>query len=212
MQAIDLLVNGTTKITLTEYIIVFGAANLIIAQFPHFHSIRFINQSSTICTLSFSLIAVVMSIYAGRSPQQFQQWHFQAGAWGLFIISPCYLHCNLVLWFPVNFLVRSFLCAGALRSKLVPVQLAMSLGTFCGCHVHPGRFLERLLCTGYTQDTKPDYTVVGDPIDKLFGIFNGLGVPQVSPNQDTTSHNLGHWAVFCLAPAASALQKYQRFL
>ena len=66
VQAIDEAVRGTTSVTLTEYIIVFGCANLILAQCPHFHAIRYINAVATVCTISFSIIAVVMSIYSGE--------------------------------------------------------------------------------------------------------------------------------------------------
>ncbi len=64
-QAVDVLVRGETSVTLTEYIIVFGCANLILAQCPHFHAIRYINAVATVCTISFSIIAVAMSIYDG---------------------------------------------------------------------------------------------------------------------------------------------------
>ena len=60
-----MLARGETSVTLSEYIVVFGAVNLLIAQCPNFHSIRFVNQCSTFCTISFSIIAVAMSIYAG---------------------------------------------------------------------------------------------------------------------------------------------------
>ena len=63
-----MLIRGETSVTLTEYIIVFGAANLILAQCPHFHAIRYINAVATVCTICFSLIAVAMSIYDGKSP------------------------------------------------------------------------------------------------------------------------------------------------
>lgn len=66
VQAIDEAVRGTTPVTLTEYIIVFGCANLILAQCPHFHAIRYINAVATVCTISFSIIAVVMSVYSGE--------------------------------------------------------------------------------------------------------------------------------------------------
>ncbi|BDA51000.1 GABA transporter 1 [Coccomyxa sp. Obi] len=67
IKAIDVLARGETPVTLTEYIVLFGGVNLLLAQCPNFHSIRFINQSSTFCTISFSLIAVAMSIYAGTT-------------------------------------------------------------------------------------------------------------------------------------------------
>ena len=66
IQAVDVLVRGETSVTLTEYIIVFGCANLILAQCPHFHAIRYINAVATVCTISFAIIAVVMSIYSGK--------------------------------------------------------------------------------------------------------------------------------------------------
>ena len=60
-----MLVQGSSSVTLTEYIIVFGAFNLIVSQFPHFHSLRFINTIATFSTISFSIIAVGLSLYAG---------------------------------------------------------------------------------------------------------------------------------------------------
>ena len=67
-QAVDVLIRGETSVTLTEYIIVFGCANLLLAQCPHFHAIRYINAVATVCTISFSIIAVAMSIYDGEHP------------------------------------------------------------------------------------------------------------------------------------------------
>lgn len=64
-QAIDVLVRGDTPVTLTEYIVIFGAINLVIAQCPNVHSIRFVNQCSTFCTICFSIIAVALSLYSG---------------------------------------------------------------------------------------------------------------------------------------------------
>ena len=55
--------------TLTEYIIVFGCCNLLLAQCPHFHAIRYINAVATVCTICFSIIAVAMSIYDGEQPR-----------------------------------------------------------------------------------------------------------------------------------------------
>ncbi len=66
-QAVDVAIRGTTDVTLTEYIIVFGCANLLLSQCPHFHAIRYINAVATVCTISFSIIAVCMSIYNGVS-------------------------------------------------------------------------------------------------------------------------------------------------
>ena len=66
-QAVDVAVRGTTDVTLTEYIVVFGCANLLLSQCPHFHAIRYINAVATVCTISFSIIAVCMSIYNGAS-------------------------------------------------------------------------------------------------------------------------------------------------
>ena len=65
VQAVDVLVRGETSVTLTEYIIVFGAANLLLCQCPHFHALRYINTMATFCTISFSIIAVCLSIYSG---------------------------------------------------------------------------------------------------------------------------------------------------
>ena len=70
-QAIDVLARGETPVTLTQYILVFGAVNLILAQCPNFHSIRFVNQTATVCTISFSIIAVALSLYSGESLQVF---------------------------------------------------------------------------------------------------------------------------------------------
>ncbi len=68
-QAIDVLARGETPVTLTQYILVFGAVNLILAQCPNFHSIRFVNQTATFCTISFSIIAVALSLYSGEPLQ-----------------------------------------------------------------------------------------------------------------------------------------------
>ncbi|CAK0786011.1 hypothetical protein CVIRNUC_009224 [Coccomyxa viridis] len=67
MKAVDVAIRGTTDVTLTEYIIVFGCANLLLSQCPHFHAIRYINAVATVCTISFSIIAVCMSIYNGTT-------------------------------------------------------------------------------------------------------------------------------------------------
>ena len=81
MQAVDVLVRGETSVTLTEYIIVFGCANLILAQCPHFHAIRYINAVATVCTISFAIIAVAMSLYSGKAPQRKIQMLVRGKLW-----------------------------------------------------------------------------------------------------------------------------------
>lgn len=47
-------------------IITFGFFQFLMSQLPDLHSLRFLNCVSNICTLTFSAIAVGMSIHAGQ--------------------------------------------------------------------------------------------------------------------------------------------------
>ena len=66
-QALSVIATGGSALTLTEWIIVFMVFNLLIAQYPHMHSLRFVNLAATLSTISFSAIAVGLSIYSGAS-------------------------------------------------------------------------------------------------------------------------------------------------
>ena len=67
-QALSVIATGGSALTLTEWIIVFMVFNLIIAQYPHMHSLRFVNSAATFSTISFSAIAVGLSLYSGALP------------------------------------------------------------------------------------------------------------------------------------------------
>ncbi|KAK9810303.1 hypothetical protein WJX72_008303 [[Myrmecia] bisecta] len=66
MKAVNVICRPDNVVPLPYYIIVFGAVNLVLSQCPHMHSIRFINQLATFCTISFATVAVGLSAYAGN--------------------------------------------------------------------------------------------------------------------------------------------------
>ena len=72
-QALSVIATGGSVLTLTEWIIVFMVFNLLIAQYPHMHSLRFVNSAATFSTIAFSAIAVGLSLYSGESCQR---WSF----------------------------------------------------------------------------------------------------------------------------------------
>lgn len=53
------------KFKLPYCIITFGFVQFLMSQLPDLHSLRFLNALSNFCTLTFSAIAVGMSIYTG---------------------------------------------------------------------------------------------------------------------------------------------------
>lgn len=57
--------NGTMK--LYEFVVIFGAFMLILAQIPSFHSLRHINLISLVLCLLYSTCATAASIYIGNS-------------------------------------------------------------------------------------------------------------------------------------------------
>ena len=52
--------------TLQEFIIYFGLLELILSQLPDIHTLRFVNFIATACTITFTVIAMGLSIYNGR--------------------------------------------------------------------------------------------------------------------------------------------------
>ena len=71
------------KFKLPYCIITFGFVQFLMSQLPDLHSLRFLNALSNFCTLTFSAIAVGMSIHTGEtSPLHTAQLH-----------SPCLFRC-----------------------------------------------------------------------------------------------------------------------
>lgn len=64
-KSIYLLYKPDGNITLQEFIIMFGALQLILSQLPTIHSLRGVNVLCTICTLGFTITCVAMSIKDG---------------------------------------------------------------------------------------------------------------------------------------------------
>lgn len=65
-KSIYTLYQPSTKITLQEFIIMFGAVQLLLSQLPDIHTLRHVNILATFCTIAFSAVAVAMSIYNGN--------------------------------------------------------------------------------------------------------------------------------------------------
>lgn len=67
LKFIYLLYKPTGAMQLYQFIIIFGAVPLILAQIPSFHSLRFINLFSLILCFAYSACAVAGSIQIGNS-------------------------------------------------------------------------------------------------------------------------------------------------
>ncbi|KAJ4850604.1 hypothetical protein Tsubulata_050489 [Turnera subulata] len=67
LKFIYLLYNSNGKMQLYQFITVFGAATLFLAQIPSFHSLRHINFVSLILVLAYSTCVTAGSIYIGNS-------------------------------------------------------------------------------------------------------------------------------------------------
>ncbi|KAJ4851575.1 hypothetical protein Tsubulata_034346 [Turnera subulata] len=67
LKFIYLLYNSNGKMQLYQFITVFGAATLFLAQIPSFHSLRHINFVSLILVLAYSICVTAGSIYIGNS-------------------------------------------------------------------------------------------------------------------------------------------------
>lgn len=68
MKALNLSFDPESSITLQEWIIIFGAIQLVLSQFPTIHDLRMINVASTICTAGFAVTVTALSIYNGKNP------------------------------------------------------------------------------------------------------------------------------------------------
>ena len=68
MQALYITYNPDgDKFKLPYCIITFGFVQFLMSQLPDLHSLRFLNALSNFCTLTFSAIAVGMSIHTGAT-------------------------------------------------------------------------------------------------------------------------------------------------
>jgi hypothetical protein len=67
VQLIYNIYHPTTSMQLFEFTIVFGVVMMALAQLPSFHSLRYINLASLLCSLGYSLCAVAGCIYTGQS-------------------------------------------------------------------------------------------------------------------------------------------------
>ncbi|KAG0497372.1 hypothetical protein HPP92_002063 [Vanilla planifolia] len=67
MKAIYLIENPGGEMKLYEFVVIFGAFMLLLAQLPSFHSLRHINLLSLFLCLSYSACATAGSIYIGHS-------------------------------------------------------------------------------------------------------------------------------------------------
>ena len=64
-QSIYSLYQPSTHITLQEFIIMFGAVQLLLSQLPDIHTLRHVNYLATFCTVAFATVVVAMSIHNG---------------------------------------------------------------------------------------------------------------------------------------------------
>lgn len=67
LKFIYLLYNSNGTMQLYQFIIIFGAATLFLAQMPSFHSLRHINLFSLILCLAYSACVAAGSIHTGKS-------------------------------------------------------------------------------------------------------------------------------------------------
>lgn len=67
MQAIFVTYNTSdpSKVTLQEFIIIFGVAQLVLSQLPDIHSLRWFNALCTFCTVAFTIVVMGLLIHAG---------------------------------------------------------------------------------------------------------------------------------------------------
>jgi hypothetical protein len=67
MQAIFVTYNTSdpSRVTLQEFIIIFGAAQLVLSQLPDIHSLRWFNALCTFCTVAFTVVVMGLLIHAG---------------------------------------------------------------------------------------------------------------------------------------------------
>lgn len=70
LQFIYLLHNTNGSMHLYQFIIIFGAATLFLAQMPSFHSLRHINLFSLILCLAYSACVAAGSIHIGKKNYQ----------------------------------------------------------------------------------------------------------------------------------------------
>lgn len=68
MKALNLSFNPDSTITLQTWIIIFGAIQLVLSQFPTIHHLRQLNAACTFCTAAFAITATALSIYNGSNP------------------------------------------------------------------------------------------------------------------------------------------------
>lgn len=67
LQALYVLYNPDGEMFKLPYcIIIFGFVQFLMSQLPDLHSLRFLNALSNFCTVTFSTIAVGMSIHNGE--------------------------------------------------------------------------------------------------------------------------------------------------
>ncbi|CAM6049777.1 unnamed protein product [Sphagnum compactum] len=69
MKAIFVTYNTSdpSKVTLQEFIIIFGAAQLVLSQLPDIHSLRWFNALCTFCTVAFTIVVMGLLIHAGQN-------------------------------------------------------------------------------------------------------------------------------------------------
>jgi amino acid permease len=69
MQAIFVTYNTSdpSRVTLQEFIIIFGAAQLVLSQLPDIHSLRWFNALCTFCTVAFTVVVMGLLIHAGQN-------------------------------------------------------------------------------------------------------------------------------------------------
>ena len=148
-----------------------------LAQVPHFHALRFVNAIATVSTISFSIIAVGLSIYDGaRLPLLCRSIvllvHKQIF---LRVLLPALLqfpgmpHPRIIcaLWGLVG-AVHARACAHSMRAATSGGGALLADDFQCGACTAAG--------THGLQGSPPDYSIASDPQTLLWDIFNGLGI------------------------------------
>ncbi|CAL9214156.1 unnamed protein product [Arabidopsis halleri] len=67
LKAMYLVTQPNGEMKLFEFVIIFGCLLLVLAQFPSFHSLRYINSFSLLLCLLYSASAAAASIYIGKT-------------------------------------------------------------------------------------------------------------------------------------------------
>ena len=145
-------------------------------QVPHFYALRFVNGIATFSTISFSIIAVGLSIYAGAMLALADMCACMHAC--------CSSRIPTTLWHaPASHkhAIRHACTQTATACRVCAVSHAIPGSPMWRIRAETarqGRAARFLYCAGThnLQATPPDYSISDDPNTLLWNIFNGLGI------------------------------------